>query len=162
MYRWLTSQGQNFEKPLEGSTNYIGAYTSSGQLKRALGGRGNETGAQGEAGDAAESKVGRGKEKGNTIPPETTADLRPFPLNRAFVSQPVLSNELRETIWERVMKEGKSVREVSAELGVEMSRVGAVVRLKEIEKEWKRQVSSVFSLSTAQYHFDDDLQKKFD
>jgi len=40
------------------------------------------------------------------------------------------------------MKDGKSVREVSAELGVEMSRVGAVVRLKEIEKEWMRIVSS--------------------
>lgn len=39
------------------------------------------------------------------------------------------------------MKDGKSVREVSVELRVEMSRVGAVVRLKEVEKQWKSIVS---------------------
>jgi len=36
------------------------------------------------------------------------------------------------------MKDGQSVKTVSAELGVEMSRVGAIVRLKEVEKEWIR------------------------
>lgn len=39
------------------------------------------------------------------------------------------------------MLDGWSVRQTSAKLGVEMGRVGAVVRLKEIEKEWKRIVS---------------------
>jgi transposase len=61
----------------------------------------------------------------------------------------VLSEELREKIWEKVMQEGDSVRDVSASLGVEMSRVGAVVRLMEIEKEWERVVSLPFlSIST--------------
>ncbi|KAH8816812.1 eukaryotic mitochondrial regulator protein-domain-containing protein [Xylogone sp. PMI_703] len=141
MYRWLTGQGQNFEKPLAGSTNYLSAYTSNGQLKRALKSKGekgkNEKGSDGETSESLESTP-TGSPNGQEIPPESTADLRPFPLNRAFISQAVLSDEMRETIWERVMREGKSVREVSAELGVEMSRVGAVVRLKEIEKEWKR------------------------
>jgi hypothetical protein len=45
------------------------------------------------------------------------------------------------------MIEGKSVRDVSAQFSVEMSRVGAVVRLMEIEKEWKRIVSQLASIS---------------
>lgn len=86
----------------------------------------------------SDSEEDRGSESG--IPSETMRDLVPFPLNKNFVSQPVLSDELREEIWKRVMKDGKSVREVSAELTVEMSRVGAVVRLKEIEREWEQLV----------------------
>lgn len=66
----------------------------------------------------------------------------PFPLNRNFVSQPMLSDDLREDIWKRIMQDGQSVRDVSAALGVEMRRVAAVVRLKEVEKEWLRIVSS--------------------
>merc|ERR1711964_541538 len=69
---------------------------------------------------------------------ESIRDLKPFPLNGAFISQPVLGGMVKEEIWFRIMIEGKSVREVSTELGVEMARVGAVVRLKEIEKEWER------------------------
>ena len=91
-------------------------------------------------------------------PPETNRDLRVFPANPSFLSQPVLSEGFRESIWERIMKEGQSVREVSAQMGVEMSRVGAVVRLKEIEKEWQRIVSSSFDfldLFTVDYY--DDL-----
>lgn len=78
------------------------------------------------------------------LPPETNRDLVPFPLNRTFLSQPVLGGMVKEEVWFRIMVEGKSVREVSAELGIEMSRVGAVVRLKEIEKEWERIVSSPY------------------
>lgn len=89
-------------------------------------------------------QTGEDKDTGKT-PPETARDLRPFPLNPAFLSQPVLSDDMREEIWKRIMQDGKSVREVSAELAVEMSRVGAVVRLKEIEKEWLRIVSYIIS-----------------
>jgi hypothetical protein len=150
LFRWLGSQGQNFLNPLNGSTNYLGAYNNEGQLKRVVeasaeaerkrkkdAGKGSEL-AKNDAPEGAEEGGGfKGK-----IPPETTRDLTPFPLNRSFVSQPVLSDEFREEIWKRVMQDGKSVREVSAELAVEMSRVGAVVRLKEIEKEWEQNVSS--------------------
>jgi hypothetical protein len=95
-------------------------------------------------GDDTEEPVPReedDKNKDKKRPPETMRDLRVFPANPNFVSQPVLSDEFREAIWERIMKEGQTVREVSAQLRVEMSRVGAVVRLKEIEKEWQRIVS---------------------
>lgn len=69
--------------------------------------------------------------------------MAPFPGNPVFVSQPILSEEMREEIWRRIMQDGQTVRDVSASLGVEMRRVGAVVRLKEIEKEWLRIVSSL-------------------
>ncbi len=75
------------------------------------------------------------------LPKESGRDLRPFPMNQYYRSEPVLSDRLRWDVWARIMKEGQSVREVSAELGVEMSRVGAVVRLCEVEQEWKRIVS---------------------
>ena len=60
-------------------------------------------------------------------------------MNTNFVSQPVLSEELREHIYQRVLQVG-SVKTVSAELGVDMNRVGAVVRLKTIEKGWINKV----------------------
>jgi hypothetical protein len=72
------------------------------------------------------------------IPPETARDHAPFPMNRTFISQPVLTSALQHHIWRQIIHEGKSVREVSAEVNVEMSRVAAVVRLLEIEHEWKR------------------------
>lgn len=78
------------------------------------------------------------------LPPETQSDLIPFPLNRSFVSQPVLSERFRNEIWKAVIIDGKSVRQVSAAYNVEMSRVGAVVRLIEVQKEWERIVSFPF------------------
>ncbi|PBP16387.1 tyrosine phosphatase [Diplocarpon rosae] len=85
-----------------------------------------------------EPKEDNDGDKKDKLPPESTRDLTPFPLNREYVSHPVLSGLVKEEIWFRIMIEGKSVRQVSSELGVEMARVGAVVRLKEIEKEWLR------------------------
>ncbi|TVY35602.1 37S ribosomal protein S35, mitochondrial [Lachnellula subtilissima] len=138
LFRWLTAQGENFRNPLSGSTNYMGAYDNrSGMLRRVLELREQIILDSAERGEAsAEKELSAVMNKG--LPPESTRDRMPFPLNKAFVSQAVLSDELREQIWSRVMREGQSVREVSAKLRVEMSRVGAVVRLKEIEKEWKR------------------------
>jgi hypothetical protein len=150
LFRWLGTQGAAFQNPLPGSTNYLGAYNAQGQLKRVV-----EAAAEKEKSKEKQRKSeGPGKtfetegsEKQEKLPRETNRDLVPFPANKAFVSQPVLSEELREEIWSRIMKSGKSVREVSAELGVEMSRVGAVVRLMEIEKEWRRIVSFLHLLS---------------
>jgi len=95
-------------------------------------------GASAENPDVTKDSNAEGEKATPVTPPETIRDLKPFPLNGAFISQPVLGGMVKEEIWFRIMIEGKSVREVSAELGVEMARVGAVVRLKEIEKEWER------------------------
>ncbi|KAL8383597.1 hypothetical protein RB595_010679 [Gaeumannomyces hyphopodioides] len=72
------------------------------------------------------------------IPPGFGRENRrtPFPLNPHFQSYPVLSEELREEIWQRVMLEGEPMLSVSAELGVDVRRVAAVVRLKEVEWDW--------------------------
>jgi hypothetical protein len=122
MFNWLNGPGAALKEPMEGSANYLGAYDSKGMLKRARNAR------------------------GETIPPASGSDLKPFPRSDSFVSQPVTSEALREAVWEKIMKHGLSVKEVSIELGVEMSRVGAIVRLKEVEKEWQRQVSFIISL----------------
>lgn len=119
MYAWLNGHGRVFREPM-GSANYLGAYDNKGNRVRSV-------------------------EPGK---PPSGPDLSPFPKNESFRSQPVTSEELRELVWEKIMKNGLSVKEVSVELNIEMSRVGAIVRLKEVEKAWQRQVrfSSYISL----------------
>lgn len=85
------------------------------------------------------------------LPPETAEDLRPFPLNQYFRSQPVLSEELREAIYQRVKRDGATVSLASVEFGVSNERVGAVVRLKQMEKEWVAQVRLCYLLTNFPY-----------
>lgn len=61
---------------------------------------------------------------------------RPFPENPFFRSQPVLGEETRELVWEKVVLNGESIKAVAAELSIDMRRVAAVVRLKQVEKSW--------------------------
>lgn len=65
----------------------------------------------------------------------------PFPSNKAFVSESVLSEELRNEVYTQVAQQKKSVRAVSVELGIDMRRVAAVVRLVELERRQREQVS---------------------
>ena len=125
---WMTTHGKNFRDPLPGSTNYLGAYNINGELIRAMYDRGD-------------SSNGTSTKGNKPLPREQDSDLMPFPQNRSFRSERVVNEAMREDIWKKVMKDGQSVKTVSAQLGVEMSRVGAIVRLKEIEKEWVRRVS---------------------
>ncbi|KAF2263265.1 hypothetical protein CC78DRAFT_421531, partial [Lojkania enalia] len=113
-YEWLNGPGASLKQPLLDSTNYLGAYDKYGNLQ------------------AKKAEV----EAEEPLPPETTSDLRPFPLNKYFRSQPVLSEELREAIYQRVKRDGATVSLASVEFGVSNERVGAVVRLKQMEKEW--------------------------
>lgn len=160
MFRWLNGPGSVFRHPLPGSTNYLNAYDRNGALVRAKD-RSPSKNEQQVAEDEDEIdedeevdegdeivpkktqkiKEARTKETKDapSLPKENTEDLMPFPMNRQFRSQHVLSEELKDAIYERVMVDGKSVRDVSASLGVEMNRVGAVVRLKAVEKEWENQ-----------------------
>lgn len=145
MYVWLATKGAVFREPLAGSTNYLGAYNKDGELRRVVEAAGQKANERKAGADKSQQdpkyKEDAEKTPKDEVPPETSRDLLPFPNNPAFRSQPVLSVELRTEIWTRIMKDGKSVRQVSAELGVEMRRVGAVVRLMEVEKEWLRIVS---------------------
>ncbi|KAL4870328.1 hypothetical protein BDV12DRAFT_166146 [Aspergillus spectabilis] len=70
---------------------------------------------------------------------EATTRSKVFPLNSNFVSESVLSEELRNEIYERVMVKKKSVRAVSVDMGVDMRRVAAVCRLVELEKRMRQQ-----------------------
>ncbi|KAK2806764.1 hypothetical protein FQN49_008793 [Arthroderma sp. PD_2] len=121
MYGWLAGPGSAFKHPIPGSTNYLGSYDKKGNLLR-----------------------DRGKEEAEKAGEEHSSELRkqdymPFPLNPTFTSESVLSEELRNEIYDQVVNKKNSVRHVSVLLGVEMRRVGAVVRLVELEKRMKSQ-----------------------
>jgi hypothetical protein len=64
----------------------------------------------------------------------------PFPNNPTFFSETVLSEELRNEIYARVTQQKKSIRAVSVDMGIDMNRVAAVVRLVELEKRQRAQV----------------------
>ncbi|KAF4555738.1 putative eukaryotic mitochondrial regulator protein [Elsinoe fawcettii] len=145
MYGWLNGPGRAFFAPLPGSTNYLGAYTANGQLRRDRSKRTTSEDDEGQDSAAAaqpkgQEGEGEGEQQGKDedgLGPEKEEDLRPYPLNKNFVSQPVLSEEMRDIIWRKVVEEKMSVSAVSVELGVDMRRVGAVVRLKEVERKWQ-------------------------
>lgn len=65
---------------------------------------------------------------------------RPFPNNPTFTSDNILSEELRNEIYTLVVEKKRSVRAVSVQLGVDMKRIAAVVRLVELEKRQRAQV----------------------
>ena len=67
--------------------------------------------------------------------------MKPFRGNDLFLSQKVLSEEAREAIYLAVVQEGKTVRSVSTEFHVTMERVAAVVRMKQMERDWLSKVS---------------------
>ncbi|KAF2732623.1 hypothetical protein EJ04DRAFT_496681 [Polyplosphaeria fusca] len=116
------SEPADTDKGSEGDGTPAGQETAD-ELEMAV--RRNEQDKKAEMGDADQQ-----------LPPETAEDLRPFPLNKHFRSQPVLSEELREAIYQRVKRDGVTVSLASVEFGVSNERVGAVVRLKQMEKEW--------------------------
>ena len=120
MWNWLNGPGEAFRNPLPNSTNYLSGRDRKGQIVR-------ET-----------------KEDG-MLEQESATDLRPFPLNHFFQSQSILSEQMRNEIYRRVKEQGKTIRAVSVELGVDMRRVGAVVRLVEIERRWIQEVRCVFT-----------------
>lgn len=142
MFQWLNGPGSIFKDPPPGSTCYLGAYDKEGQLRSALKDQ-KETGGNVERNrDDLETEEDeddtKGENHGRAIVRQS--DRRPFPLNQYFKSQSVLSEELKDEIWRRVMEMGQSVKVVSTGLNVEMRRVGAVVRLKSVEKQWVEQV----------------------
>lgn len=123
MFDWLNGPGAELKHHIPGSTNYVT------QLRNRRGGESNSE-SSGRR-DDAESGADYGLKS-------------PFPLNPQFVSEPILSEELSNEIYKRVVEQKKSVRSVSVEMRVDMRRVGAVVRLKELEKRMKNEVCYFF------------------
>lgn len=147
-------------EPLKNSTNYISGYDQFGNLKRSRKRANEEQEEEAEskeededanedeelAEDAEEAgaeetdrKRGDGKDSG-IVPKERESDLKPFPLNKNFKSESILSEPLREEIYRKAVEDGHSVSTISAFHGVDMRRVAAVVRLKTVEKNWIKEV----------------------
>ena len=141
MFRWLNGPGSAFRQPLPNSTNYLSAYDKTGGLIRADGATRPQISDRNESKESADGD--KRLPEGGGMPQETAEDLMPFPMNKHFRSQPVLSDELKDEIYRRITEDGQDVRTVSASLGVEMRRVAAVVRLKAVENQWVKEVSHI-------------------
>lgn len=129
MFNWLAGEGASLKHHIPGNTNYVT------DLKDRLNPRG-------------------GSDKSRSNPDDgdnSASSKRPFPLNANFVSSPILGEELRNEIYKRVVKEKKSVRTVSVELQVDMRRIGATVRLVELEKRMEKEVCVFFFFLPALY-----------
>ncbi|RMZ88939.1 hypothetical protein DV736_g3830, partial [Chaetothyriales sp. CBS 134916] len=165
MRLWLETTGALLKDPLLGKTNYLSGINAAGQrIADGPAGDVDRRGASQEASEqngdnnaskggdetedarnleqhavddsqASEAKMSRGRTKMDA----NTQTLMPFPLNPHFISQSIPSEALRVEVWRRVQEEKKSIRQVSVELGVEMRRVAAIVRLMELEKNMIRQ-----------------------
>lgn len=140
-FAWLQGPGENHRNPVPNQTNYLTAYTKAGARKNT-----ERPKPQRQSGDdsqertADEQALEEAAVEDKQPMKEGDDSLHPFPLNPQFVSQSILSEALRLEVWKRVMVEKKSVRQVSVELGIEMRRVGAVVRLVEVEKKMRAKV----------------------
>ena len=163
MWEWLEGPGAAFRNPLPGSTNYLGAYDANGRLVRMRNARGkekdedndnkekNEDDDDGELDDNLSISEEGPVRTAKAMPPEEADDLIPFPSNPNFRSEPVLSDALRDEIYKRVVVDKTSIRRVSVDLGVDMNRVGAVVRLKAVEEKWAQEVCLIFSPSLSPF-----------
>lgn len=153
-FAWLEGPGENFRDPTPNTTNYLTKYSPNGRPRvesqpnepMQSTGEAPERTADEEALDKAgaeDRSSGRKRQESarrGSAESASGAATCPFPMNPHFVSESILSEALRLEIWKRVMVEKKSVRQVSVELGVEMRRVGAVVRLVEVEKRMRAKV----------------------
>jgi hypothetical protein len=146
-WQWINTAGRNFINMPEGEkTNYLSAYKKSSNFiekkdnASTITGRGQADGEESDASKAlGEAAVEKRERRPN--PRQISYDDRPFPNNPKFKSQAILSEALRLEVWKRVQVDGQSVRRVSADLQIDMQRVGAVVRLVEVEKRMRAEVS---------------------
>lgn len=163
MFAWLNGPGRRFSEPFPGSTNYLGAYdrfgvrrsNRPGQKEQSEDNEQEQEQKEGEENDsdevAKEAQQQQGSKKNDPVgerhfqpdrDPSKASDLKPYPLNQYFISQPVLSEQLRDKIYQDVVEKGTSVTQASINWQVDMRRVAAVVRLKAVEKQWIAEVCS--------------------
>jgi hypothetical protein len=155
MYAWLATAGQNFRQPQSGyQTNYLTQYAKNTNYARRNPGdrkgtiRTNGQQSRRESQDTEDTAALNDAAEDDSPANNSGFGKRPFPLNRDFFSQSVLSESLRNEVYKRVAKDKQSVRQVSAELHIDMRRVGAVVRLVEIERRMRAEVSCLRSFSS--------------
>jgi Eukaryotic mitochondrial regulator protein len=170
LFNWLNNVGAEFKIPRADRTpSYLGSIKADGRTESAfnasVAAKGQEGGApteepkkdedsktsDSEAFDPNEAEREEAEKRSDSYKNKKPSreeprkvpwrTLMPFPLNQNFKSEPVLSEEFREIIYLKVVEEKMPVRSVSAEYGVSMERVGAVVRMKQMERDWVQQVS---------------------
>lgn len=90
----------------------------------------------------AEDDRGGNKGSGRRGKEDRKGAANPFPLNPYFKSQPVLSEALKEELYHNVAIQGRSLRQTSTYFKVSMERVAAVVRMKQMERDWLEEVCS--------------------
>lgn len=66
--------------------------------------------------------------------------LHPFPANPACKTASVISDSLKETIYERVVVNGEDTQVIANDYKIKMARVEAIVQLQKIEKQYQQQV----------------------
>ena len=79
---------------------------------------------------------------------------QPFPLNPTFNPLPPLADSIKSKIYNSYLHnillkdatDSQVVRAVSTRFGVSMDRVRAIIRLKELEKQWKDEVRPLLRL----------------
>lgn len=72
--------------------------------------------------------------------PEYVETSNPFINNPSFKVARVLNERARELVWQKVIRDGETIKGVAAEYGIDIRRVAAVIRLKEVEKDWEKKV----------------------
>jgi hypothetical protein len=160
MMQWIQLEGQKYKRPADkGGPNYLKRGRRRGDDEDAEAAETEKLGTQEDLDQLHE------KQMRSDLPVRNEKDLmkklamtkgmglkkapRPFDLNPYFASMPVLSEHLKESIYNFVVHNGKTVKAASEHFRVSIERVVAVVRMKQIERNWVKEVSfSSFSSET--------------
>lgn len=87
--------------------------------------------------DPSKPETNNDRRMGNT---KRDPSLQPFPQNPYCKTALMISYELKDTIYHQV-QEGAHIQEIAHKYGIKLERVEAIVRLQEIERGWKKEVS---------------------
>jgi hypothetical protein len=146
---WVATEGIKY-KTTTGQPNYLVQRRRDDAAKDAA--KESESAATDDGAAAVEEKSGRDGKRGgrpggrNEKNKKPFSTYTPFPLNPYFKSQAVLSEVLKEEIYHAIMGRGRQLRDVSTQYKVSMERVAAVVRMKQMERDWLVEVRFNFFL----------------
>ncbi|XYA02521.1 hypothetical protein QA089_005100 [Meyerozyma guilliermondii] len=85
--------------------------------------------------DPSKPETNNDRRMGNT---RRDPSLQPFPQNPYCKTALMISNELKDTIYQQV-QQGAHIQEIAHKYGIKLERVEAIVRLQEIERGWKKE-----------------------
>lgn len=71
--------------------------------------------------------------------------LHPFPHNLHCKTASVISDKLKQKLYNEVVVTGTLPQELAHKYGIKLTRVEAIVKLQQIEKEWREKVCILFA-----------------